>query len=320
MSPLLFTLAYLLDLVWGDPQWLPHPVRLIGRAIELGEKILRTVSRGRWSEFFLGMLLTVTIVGASVITILLLLELAKSCNHTITSLFMVYLTSTVLATGNLFDEVQAVKRLLHSRDLERARVQLARIVGRDTDMLDEPEIVRATIETLAESTSDGIVAPMFYLALGGIPAALGYKAINTLDSMIGHNDTRYRYFGKVAARLDDLANFVPARLTAILITFSAFISGNDAPKALRIWLRDGAKHASPNAGQVEAAMAGALGVRLGGLNFYGGEPHYGAYFGDDYRPLTIEVINSALIIVVMVSLFMFLIVLGWLSYWNDKLF
>jgi adenosylcobinamide-phosphate synthase len=180
-------------------------------------------------------------------------------------------------------------------------------VGRDTEHLDESEIARAVIETLAESACDGIVAPLFWLALGGLPAAMAYKAVNTLDSMIGHPEPPYRYFGRVAARLDDAANFVPARLTALAIAANRW-------DALRSWWRDGCKHASPNAGQSEAAIAGALGVRLGGTNFYDGQRHDGPLLNPERRPPTVRDARRALSIVAAVSAMAFgaaLIVVRW---------
>lgn len=170
-----------------------------------------------------------------------------------------------------------------SSDLARARLRLARIVGRDTDELGAEQICRALVETLAESLSDGIVAPLFYLVIGGVPLAMAYKAINTLDSMIGHKDEKYLYFGRVAAHADNVANFIPARIAALLLCVAAqFIPQASGVRAGQVWLRDGGKHDSPNAGQVEAAMAGLLGVRLGGTNKYAGEtiatPHLGGEF------------------------------------------
>ena len=176
-------------------------------------------------------------------------------------------------------------RALEAGDTTRARLRLARIVGRDTGRLDEAEICRAVIETLAESLSDGIVAPLLYLAVGGVPLAMAYKAVNTLDSMIGHKDETYLYFGRVAARVDDIANYVPSRISALLLcVLAAWDSDTSATRGWKTWLCDGDKHASPNAGQVEAAMAGLLGVRLGGTNRYGDEVVKSAYLGGDFPP------------------------------------
>jgi adenosylcobinamide-phosphate synthase len=196
----------------------------------------------------------------------------------------VLLAWTCLAARSLDDEAHSVlAALAESEEREHARMRLARIVGRDTAHLDEAEICRAVIETVAESASDGFVAPLFYMALGGVPLAMAYKAANTLDSMIGHADARYFYFGKAAARLDDVANLIPSRLTALAIAGVAGLGDRaDAKQAVTIWYRDGHKHKSPNAGQPESAMAGALGVRLGGENRYAGEviqtPVMGAKF------------------------------------------
>jgi len=225
-------------------------------------------------------------VGVPVLSALCVYALLKRLrgNHpAIATAAEVWLASTCLSTRNLLDEAAEVMRALESGDLPRARLRVARIVGRDTDELGEEEICRALVETLAESLSDGIIAPLVYLAIGGVPLAMAYKAINTLDSMIGHKDETYLYFGSVAARVDDVANFIPARIAALLLCGSAiFIPQASAVRAVQVSLRDGGKHASPNAGQVEASMAGLLGVRLGGANRYNGEviesPHLGGEF------------------------------------------
>jgi adenosylcobinamide-phosphate synthase len=181
------------------------------------------------------------------------------------------------------EEAQTVLSALEARDIEYARTRLSRIVGRDTGSLDEAEISRAVIETLAESLCDGIIAPLFYLAIGGTPAALAYKSINTMDSMIGHRDERYLYFGRAAARLDDVANYLPARISAVLVCFVAsLLPGTSARSALRTWIADGGKHKSPNAGQPESAMAGALEARLGGCNTYDGVVIESPLLGEHY--------------------------------------
>jgi adenosylcobinamide-phosphate synthase len=310
MPAYLFVIAYFVDWILGDPQWLPHPVRLFGSVITRGENFARKVISGRVSEFIAGMMLTILVVSAAFTASHYLLRYATLLNPLAGKILVIYLAATTIASRDLIDEAWSVYRALQSHDLDEARLRVGRIVGRDTGRMDHAEVVRATIETLAESASDGIVAPMFYLAIGGVPGALAYKAINTLDSMIGHNDSRYRYFGKFAARLDDVANFIPARLTAILIAIASFLCRLDYVGAVRIWFRDASKHASPNAGRPEAAMAGALGVRLGGLNYYDGEPHHGAYFGDDLRPLDNNALKSSMIVVVLVSVLMALLVLS----------
>jgi adenosylcobinamide-phosphate synthase len=304
---LLFTLAYALDWLVGDPEWAPHPVRWMGRLIHIGEGLLRRLTRTPRAEFVGGLLLSLSVVGVFGVGSWRLLGWLGGWNRTLAFVVALYFAATTLATRSLLDEARAVRRLLLKSDLPAARRQVARIVGRDTDALDEPEVRRAVIETLAESASDGVIAPMFYLAIGGPPAALAYKAVNTLDSMIGHRDKRYEYFGKLAARLDDAANFIPARLTALLFILAAWALGLDWRGAWRVLWRDGARHKSPNAGRPEAAMAGALGVQLGGTNYYDGEPHYGQRLGDPERPLNDRALRGTLWVTVCASLLMFAI-------------
>ncbi|MCI0442482.1 adenosylcobinamide-phosphate synthase CbiB [bacterium] len=314
MNPAILACAYVLDLVMGDPEWLPHPVRIIGKMVERGEWMIRKLVRSSWSEFAGGALLSVSIVAVAWFATSYLLDGIERSNNAVAFSVSIYLGSTTLATRCLLTEAGRVFHLLQSGNLEQARLQVSRIVGRDTEGLESPEIVRAAIETLAESSCDGIVAPLFYLALGGVPAAVSYKAINTLDSMIGHRDSRYEYFGKFAARLDDIANFLPARITAFLITLSAFLCKLDWHCAWKIWQRDGRKHSSPNAGHPEAAIAGALGVRLGGLNFYSGELYQGAYLGEPRSPLDCKALNDSLTVVRLVSFLCFTILFAFLCY------
>jgi adenosylcobinamide-phosphate synthase len=260
-------LAYALDMLIGDPEWFPHPVRLMGAAIASGSRHLQTTRRAPAREWIEGAALATGVVASSAAA-------ARAVGGLNASL-EILLAWTSLATRSLLHEAGSVLDALDGNDIELARRRLARIVGRDTAHLDEAEIVRAVIETAAESTCDGIVAPLIYLALGGVPAAFAYKAINTLDSMIGHREPPYTCFGRFAARLDDLCNYVPARVAAASIVLAANLTGQDASSAIRIWREDGRHHASPNAGQMEATMAGALGVRLGGTNFYDGTPTHG---------------------------------------------
>lgn len=264
MTSARFAASYCLDLVAGDPRGMPHPVRVMGSAIEFGERGLRRGGNPA-SEFWRGALLTGAIVTGSWVAGRVVARAGGAVAE-------VVLGWTALATRSMLDESAAVLDALDRGDLARARTLLARIVGRDTEALDEAEIVRAVIETVAEGLCDGVVAPMLHLAAGGVPLALAYKAANTLDSMIGHPEAPYRYFGRAAARLDDGLNFLPARIAACAVAVAAGVAGGDASAAWRVWRRDGDRHPSPNAGQTEAAMAGALGVRLGGVNYYHGEP------------------------------------------------
>jgi adenosylcobinamide-phosphate synthase len=281
--------ACLLDWIAGDPEWLPHPVRLIGRSAQAAENLLRRPGQSPREEWIAGAVLTVGIVSLSHF------GTAKAVRWGAGIL----LAWTCLATRNLVDESLAVLRALEKQDLPHARERLARIVGRDTQALSETEVERALIETLAESACDGIVAPLFYMAAGGVPLAMAYKAVNTLDSMIGHADERYLYFGKAAARLDDVANYIPSRLTALAIVASA---GLNIRSSLKIWRRDGYKHKSPNAGQPESAMAGALRVRLGGTNTYAGEPLEAPLLGAEFELPNLRQAKRAVRVVIAVSL------------------
>ena len=310
ISPASLALAYGLDWLIGDPAWLPHPVRWMGLTIRSGERLLRRLAHTPRSECVAGLLLTIVVVGVFGAGSWGLLLWLRGANPTLAFAVSVYLAASTLATRSMLDEARAVRRFLVNGDLLSARQQVGRIVGRDTQNLDESEVTRAAIETLAESASDGIVAPMFYLAIGGVPAAMAYKAINTLDSMIGHRGKQFEFFGKCAARLDDVVSFVPARLTALLFVPVAWTLNLDGHGAWRIMRRDGAKHKSPNAGHPEAAMAGALGVRLGGMNFYDGEPHDGQYLGDAQSALDHQALRNALRLTTCVSLLMFALCLS----------
>jgi adenosylcobinamide-phosphate synthase len=287
----------------GDPEWLPHPVRLIGWSLGAAERVVRRLGSGRHFELVAGGLVAIAVPAASMTITGAIMRRAYASHRAFGVAAEVWLGSTCVATRNLLDEAIQVVRALDAGGTSRARLRLARIVGRDTGSLDQSEICRAVIETLAESFSDGILAPLFYLVLGGVPLAMAYKAINTLDSMIGHRDQQYVYFGRVAARLDDAANWLPARISAVLICLAAGMSRNtNGLRACRIWFRDGSSHASPNAGQVESAMAGALGVRLGGENTYGGERIVTPHLGDEFPKSGSSAAHHALKLVVAASL------------------
>jgi len=314
MEQAAFTLAYMLDLLIGDPRRLPHPVRGIGWAIEKMERMLRKSEVGiqksegkNLTEKLSGVLLVAVVVGGtySIFYALNLLVLASHFSPLTSYLLfvmLVFLTSTTLATSDLIKSGKAVIDALNSGKMEEARINLGMIVGRDTRNLDDKGMAKATIETLAENASDGIIAPMFYFAIGGLPLAMAYKAVNTLDSMVGYRNERYRNFGWASAKLDDIANYIPARTTGILIFIATIIlfaidrfkhvlrfgssrsNGSNCLNGLNclnIMLRDGRKHLSPNSGIPEAAMAGALGIRLGGPSFYGGVLVEKPYIGEE---------------------------------------
>ncbi len=295
--------AYLLDQIAGDPDWFPHPVRLMGWAIVRGEAALRQPNQGDAVDLVSGAALTAALVAAAYYVTAQTIRQAYRKSEALGCFTETLLGWSCLAARNLEQETTAVTEALASGDILLARRRLARIVGRDTGQLDAQEISRAVIETVAESASDGIIAPLVYMALGGVPLAMAYKAVNTLDSMIGHTDRRYFYFGKTAARLDDAANYLPARLTAAGIVAASHLLGEaDAQCAWQIWVRDGDKHKSPNAGQPESAMAGALRVRLGGDNFYAGELIPGQPIGEELPAPACEHARRAIGLVSVVAL------------------
>ena len=287
--------AYLLDQIAGDPEWFPHPVRVIGSAISRGESALRRTNQSPSVELISGGVLTLLIVGSTYWLTAAAIDTIKRRSRILGNAIELLLGWTCFAARNLGQEATSVTNALGEGNLPLARARLARIVGRDTAELNSSEISRAVIETVAESASDGIVAPLFYMAIGGVPFSMAYKAVNTLDSMIGHADENYFYFGKVAARLDDIANYLPARITAIaLVGASQFVEQSDSTTAWRTWFRDGAKHKSPNAGQPESAIAGALHVTLGGENTYAGERIPAARIGEEFAPPTLGKANQAI--------------------------
>jgi len=295
------TAAYLFDWIAGDPEWLPHPVRLIGKGIEEGERILRRPGQTPAAELAAGGVLTFSMVVAVYLGTAKTIAWANKRDRRLGFVVETLLAWTCLASRSLHDEASTVVTALEKHEIALARQRLARIVGRDTQALNEQEISRAVIETVAESCSDGVIAPLFYIAIGGVPLAMSYKAVNTLDSMIGHADDRYFYFGKIAARLDDVANFLPSRLTALGITAAALVEDASPAAALDTWRRDGMKHKSPNAGQPESAMAGALQVRLGGENYYAGEPLVTPLIGERFARPTAQKAAQSIRVVAVVS-------------------
>ena len=281
-------LGYLADLTFGDPYWLPHPVRAIGVFINSFEKLLRRFAYSPKTEKIAGFILAGTTVTLSYLVITVILKMALSVNTILFHLVNIVFIYTVLATKCLGDEAKKVYRFLKDGDINSARKALSYIVGRDTENLDIKDISRAVIETVAENTSDGIIAPLFYLFLGGAPLAMAYKATNTLDSMVGYKDERYINIGMASARLDDIVNFLPSRITAFLMAITSFFLGLDAKRSFLIAIRDGRKNPSPNSGYPEASMAGALGIRLGGSNSYRGRIVEKPYIGDPLEDINPE--------------------------------
>ncbi len=283
--------GFLLDLLLGDPNWLPHPIRLIGALISRLEKILY---RGK-HLFYRGALLAGIVLLLSGLTAAVLLAAAYQIHPALGCVVEGVMTYQILATKCLKQESMKVYAGLQKGDTEEARRAVSMIVGRDTAVLNETGIIKAAVETVAENTSDGVIAPMLYLALGGPVLGFLYKAVNTMDSMIGYKNERYLYFGRAAAKLDDLANYIPSRISAGLMIFSCFFAGKafDGRNAFRIYRRDSRNHASPNAAQTEAVCAGALRVRLAGDASYFGKIVKKPYIGDADRPIVFEDIRRA---------------------------
>ncbi len=282
--------AVLLDLIIGDPKWLPHPVVQMGRLITLLEK--------RWNgndhRKTKGVFLTATVIAVVFLFTFLIVFFAYKLHFIVGVIIEIYIISTTIAINGLHNAAKSVFIPLVKGDLDEARKSLSMIVGRDTDRLPENEIVRGTVETVAENTVDGITAPLFWALIGGAPLAMVYRAINTLDSMVGYKNEQFIQFGWASAKLDDLANFIPARLTAFSIWLSArFIKGSRMKKAWQITRRDAMKHPSPNSGWSEAMVAGLMDVQLGGINYYKGIKSVRATMGDNSRRLvTSDIIKS----------------------------
>ncbi len=277
--------AFVLDFFLGDPQWFPHPVRFIGRLVKALEKTIRLACKNEKQLLIGGGVLAAVCVSVVFFMTYIILEIAKTIHPWLFFGLNIVLMYFSIAANCLKFEGKRIEGYLLDGDMENSRKYLAYIVGRDVDGLGEPDIVRGTVETVAENTSDGVIAPLLYMLIGGAPLAMAYKAINTMDSMIGYKNEKYLYFGRAAARLDDAANYIPARLTGLLIVAASFFLRYDWKGSLRIMRRDGRNHTSPNSGFPEAAAAGAIGVRLGGVNRYFGVPSEKPYIGDPEKEL-----------------------------------
>ncbi len=310
-----FLAVVLLDVVLGDPRWLPHPVRLMGTVIVRCEERIFLFCQSSITKKQAGVVLALGLPCGCYFLVWELIRLMDSLNEILGLITWIVLGYTTLAARDLWAHATHVYRAMTELGLPAARVAVGQIVGRDTANLSESDIVRATIESVSENTSDGIVAPLFYLALGGPPLAMAYKAVNTLDSMIGYRNARYQDLGWASARLDDLVNWIPARLTAVGISLAAAVRLGKGRSAWRICWRDAGKHLSPNSGWPEAAMAGALGIQLGGVNEYAGRVEERATLGDLGSPLTSSFIPLALQLMVFASfllgLMLLLLVLLW---------
>lgn len=287
--------AVVLDLLLGDPHWMPHPVRWMGRTISGMETLLRrlfpkTPGGERGAGIVLALALPTLFGGSSALILWGLGQVSPWLSWVV----QLWFTYQLLAARSLQKESMAVYYPLKAHDLEGARRAVSRIVGRDTQALDETGVAKAAVETVAENTCDGVIAPLIFLFLGGLPAGMAYKAVSTLDSMVGYKNDKYRFFGWASARLDDLLNFIPARLSGLLLCLgAALLPGCSGRRAWTIFWRDRRKHASPNSAHTEAACAGALGVQLAGDASYFGKVVHKPTLGDPVRPVEPEDIPRA---------------------------
>jgi len=275
--------AVALDLVLGDPRWFPHPVKGMGRLALFLEGATRAWFK---SERLAGIATAAAVIGLSAAAAILAVKIAASIHPWLGDAVSIILLCTGIAARDLSAHAWGVRDALQAGDLKLARERVGMIVGRDTALLEEPEVARAAVESVAESIVDGVTAPLFFALLGGPAAMMAYKAVNTLDSTFGYKNERNLHFGWASARIDDAANYIPARLTAPLVAAAAAVLGLDWRRSLAVLKRDGRKHPSPNSGLCEAAVAGALGVQLGGLNYYFGRPSEKPRLGDSLEPLS----------------------------------
>ena len=308
MSSLMACIAGMaLDAVFGDPVWLYHPVRIIGKWISMLEKWLREFCKNEErKERIAGGILWFGVVMVSIGIPWGLLYLAGKVSFWLRFALETFWCYQLLAGKCLKDESRKVYVQLVNHNLEGARHAVSMIVGRDTGNLSEAGVTKAAVETVAENTSDGVIAPLIFMLIGGAPLGFFYKAVNTMDSMVGYKNEKYLYFGKIPAKMDDVFNFIPARVTAMFMVCASFLAGLDGKNAWRIYLRDRRKHASPNAAQTESVCAGALRIRLAGDAVYFGKVYKKEFIGDDLRPIDPEdIIKAGRLMYVTALLMMF---------------
>lgn len=304
--------AFILDLAVGDPVWLPHPVRWMGRAITGFEHPFRNLPVGLTVS---GILFAITLIAGTWASAFLLVSMAKTLHPALGSGIEIILIYFCISARCLEKYAMEVYQSLMHKKLPEAREKVSRIVGRDVAHLNERDVAQAAVESVAENLVDGVISPLFYAAIGGAPLALAYKMVNTLDSMVGYKNDRYRRFGKAAARIDDIANFIPARLSVLVISAAAFLLPGNGRRALSTGLKEGPRHTSPNSGYSEASFAGALGVKLGGTHHYGGKlvpkPHIGVRFG----PVDIHHVRKACDLMILSSLLWLAVLWGAVLLW-----
>ncbi|MCI5596542.1 MAG: adenosylcobinamide-phosphate synthase CbiB [Lachnospiraceae bacterium] len=295
-------IGYFMDLIFGDPEWIPHPVVFIGKAIDKWKKAIQKWMygcsyeeakekyrlRNENQEFLGGCVLMSVIVGGTYLITKAVVKSAGKIHPKLGEALETFLIFQTLATKCLKEESMKVYDKLDRNDLSGARTQIGYLVGRDTEQLSEEEIIKATVETVAENTADGVVAPMFYAAIGGAPLAMAYKAVNTLDSMVGYKNEEYKNLGTASAKMDDLWNLIPARLSAFAMLGGSKLAGYDVKSGWKIFKRDRNHHLSPNSAQTESVAAGTLHIQLGGTHDYFGKPVKKPTIGDDIRPVEKE--------------------------------
>lgn len=300
-------LALLMDSLIGDPRWLPHPVRMIGWLAEQAEDICRKIVPSERTAGICTVILVLTATGIFAWGCILFADAVHPLAGDAVTVFILY---TCFAARDLIDHSQKVADALRKTDLVKARKRVGMIVGRDTAELEREGVVRACVESVAENTVDGVTAPLFWAVIGGPIGALLYKAVNTMDSIFGYTNERYRFFGWAPARLDDLLNWLPARITGLMMVAATLFLGMQPAEAWRIFRRDRLNHSSPNSGHTEAAIAGALGIRLGGTSKYSGKNVSKPVIGDDRYPPDTAHIEKANVLMVATTALMALILLG----------
>lgn len=294
MTLLFYTTSFILDWLLGDPYSWPHPIKAIGNFIRLLVTFLRKISKSEKWLYVAGGILFVLTVGLTGALSAFLLFISAKVAYWLYVIVFIYLSYTTLAVTCLAKEARKIQRTLTTGDLAAARIQVGMIVGRDTENLSREQISKATIETVAENTADGVIAPLFYLFIGGPVLALMYKAVNTLDSMVGYKTEKYRAIGFVSAKMDDIANFIPARLTWLFLVIASFLLKYNSRAAWKIGLRDRKKHTSPNCAYPEGAVAGALDITLGGTHEYFGETVVKPTIGAGASPVTQQQISQTI--------------------------
>ncbi len=314
LSLLAVILGFILDLIVGDPHWLYHPIRLVGHLISGLEKLLRSIfPKTEQGELIAGGFLLVLTAGVTTAVawgLLLVAGLVHPCLRFALEVIMCY---WVLATKSLKTETMKVYDALKEGDLKKARFAVSMVVGRDTEVLDDIGVTKAAVETVAENASDGVIAPLLFLMIGGAPLGFFYKAVNTMDSMVGYKNDKYLYFGRAAAKFDDVLNYIPARLSGMLMCGAAAFCGMDSKNAWRIYWRDRYNHSSPNSAHTEATAAGAMHIQLAGNAYYFGKLYEKPTLGDPDRPVEYEDIprvNRLLYATAILSLVVFGLVKG----------